>query len=188
MKRQRFRRQIARIDPRRLVFLDEAGANTSMGRSHAWIQRGTELVEPRPMNWGLNLTMIGAVRLRGWVSLGTMFKSANRVRFVAWLTRRLVPKLKRGDVVVMDNATAHHDSRVRSVLAAAGVRLLYLPPYSPDFNPIEPAWAIVKKHIRACAPRIAAALRRVARRARFRVRRDHIRAWFGHAGYLRRHE
>jgi transposase len=97
-----------------------------------------------------------------------------------------VPKLKRGDVVVMDNATAHHDPRVRSVLAAAGVRLLYLPPYSPDFNPIEPAWAIVKKHIRACAPRIAAALRRVARRARFRVRRDHIRAWFGHAGYLRR--
>jgi transposase len=167
------------------VFLDEAGANTAMGRSHAWILKGKELVEPRPMNWGLNLTMIGAVRRRGWVTLSTMFKTANRERFVRWLRRKLLPRLKRGDVLILDNATAHHDPRVRLLTEAAGIQLLYLPPYSPDFNPIEPAWALVKKVIRGSAPRTQLALRRAARRGRYRVRASHLRQWFAHSGYSR---
>lgn len=185
-KRRAFQRKIAHVSIHRLVFLDEAGANTSMGRSHAWIRRGQELIDPRPMNWGNNLTMIGALRRRGWITLGTMFKSANRERFVAWVRRRLLPKLKRGDVVVLDNATAHHDARVRSLVESVGATVLYLPPYSPDFNPIEPGWGLVKKQIRAGAPRTKVALRRVAHLARRRVTPRHCEGWFHHAGYRKR--
>jgi hypothetical protein len=85
-----------------------------MLRSHAWVRKGEELPAIRPMNWGPNLTMIGATRLHGWLALSTFFKTANRDRFVEWLTRVLVPKLAVSDVVVMDNAQAHHDSRVRN--------------------------------------------------------------------------
>lgn len=135
------------------------------------------------MNWGKNLTAIGAIRLNGWVVQSTLFATANADRFVHWLNKRLLPKLRRGDVLIMDNAQAHHDARVLTSCGARGVRLIYLPPYSPDFNPIEPGWAVQKQYVRACAPREKYALRRVVRRARHRVTRDHCRRFFEHAGY-----
>jgi transposase len=184
-KRRAFRRRIAKIPTRKLVFLDEAGANISMGRSHAWILRGHELVEPRPMNWGTNLTMIGAIRKAGWVTLSTLFKTANADRFVAWVRRRLAPRLRKGEVVVLDNAKPHHNPRVRESIEAVGASVLYLPPYSPDFNPIEPCWAIAKKHIRFVAPRSQTALRKAAHAGRHRVTPTHCAKFFRHSGYSR---
>jgi transposase len=166
------------------VFLDESGLNHSMARSHVWVKKGTEYVERTPMNWGTNLTLLGAIRLSGWVLLSSMFKTANGDRFVQWLKKKLLPKLRRGDVLIMDNLKAHHDERVRPLCRAAGIRLIYLPPYSPDLNPIEPGWALQKQHVRKHAPRDRVALRRVARRARYRVTPRHCRRWFEHAGYL----
>lgn len=179
-------RTVARIAVERLVFVDESGLNCSMTRSHVWVKRGTEYEERVPANWGKNLTLIGAVRLTGWIALGTMFATSNRERFTRWLQTRLLPKLRRSDVLVMDNATAHHAPAVARLCKAAGVRLLYLPPYSPDFNPIEPGWALQKQHVRKHAPRDPIALRRVARRARYRVTARHCRNWFAHSGYRAR--
>jgi transposase len=123
------------------------------------------------------------MRHTGWVVLQTMFATANANRFVAWLTRQLLPRLRRGDVLVMDNLPAHHDRRVAPACRRQGVRLLYLPPYSPDLNPIEPGWALQKQQVRKHAPRTADHLRRVARRARYRITPRHCRRWFAHAGY-----
>jgi transposase len=109
--------------------------------------------------------------------------SANRNRFVGWLKRKLLPKLRRGDVLVMDNLAAHHDARVVPVCTARGGRVLYQPRYSPDLNPIESGWALQKQHVRKHAPRTAEALRRIARRARYRVTCRHCRNWFKHCGY-----
>ena len=122
-------------------------------------------------------------RHTGWVGLRTMFATANADRFVTWLTRHLLPKLRCGDVLVMDNLRAHHDRRVALVCRRHGVRVLYLPPYSPDLNPIKPAWALQKQHVRKHAPRTADHLRRVARRARYRITPRHCGRWFAHAGY-----
>ena len=154
-----------------------------MSRSHAWVPRGTELEDRVPMNWGKNLTLLGAIRLAGWVVLTTMFATANSERFVAWFRTKLLPKLRTGDVVVLDNLRAHHDPRVVQAAAARGVRVIYLPPYSPDFNPIESGWALQKQQVRRVAPRHPVHLRRVARRARFRVTKAHCRNWFAHCGY-----
>jgi transposase len=165
------------------VFLDESGAHLAMGRSHAWLRRGTELIEPRPMNWGTNLTMVGAMRIDGWLTLATGWKAMDGPRFLAWVQRRLVPRLRRGDIVVLDNLGAHKTRAVREAIERAGATVRFLPPYSYDFNPIESGWALIKKRIRAVAPRTAAALRTTAQRARRAVRPDHCHHWFAHAGY-----
>lgn len=106
-----------------------------MARSHAWVKKGAEYIERTPTSWGKNLTLLGAMRATGWVLLSTMFATTNKERFVCWLGGGLLPRLHRGDV---------HDKRVVPLCAAYGVRVLYLPPYSPDFNPIEPGWALQK--------------------------------------------
>lgn len=157
--------------------------NLSMSRSHAWVKRGEEYIDRVPVNWGKNLTLLGAIRLSGWVQLSTIWATANRDRFVDWLSTKLLPKLNRGDVLVMDNLSAHKDPRVAPLCRERGVRVLYQPPYSPDLNPIEPAWALQKQHVRRYAPRAPEHLRRVARRARYRVTPNHCRAWFAKAGY-----
>lgn len=167
----------------RLVFLDESGMNVTMSRSHAWVKRGEEFIDRIPMNRGKNLTLMGAIRRRGWIVLSTILQTTNSDRFVAWLRKKLLPKLERGDVLVMDNLGAHHDPRVQPACTARGVRVLYLPPHSPDFSPIEPAWALQKQFVRKHAPRSHDALRRVARRARYRVTERHCHNWFLHAGY-----
>lgn len=165
------------------MFLDESGANLAMGRSHAWIPRGTELIEPRPMNWGANLTMVGAMRIDGWLTLSTGWHAMNTVRFTTWVRRRLVPRLRPGDIVVLDNLAAHKARAVRDLIEAAGATIQFLPPYSYDFNPIESGWALIKKRLRALAPRTALALRTAAQRARHVVRAEHCRNWMSHAGY-----
>jgi transposase len=175
--------KIRRIPYEKLVFLDESGLNLAMSRSHAWVKRGTEFIDRVPMNWGKNLTLIGAMRRTGWVILTTTYAKATKDRFVWWLRTKLLPKLNFGDVIVMDNLRAHHDARVAGICAARGVDVMYLPPYSPDFNPIESGWALQKQFVRRHAPRDKHALRKVAQRARYRVTPHHCSAWFEHCGY-----
>jgi hypothetical protein len=92
--------------------------------------------------------LLGAIRQRGWVTLQAMFATTNADRFVAWLTRQLLPRLRPSDVLIMDNLAAHHNARVRPACRARRVRLLYLPPYSPDLNPIELACGLVPMTVR----------------------------------------
>ena len=163
MKRAAFLRWVRRIDPQRLVFIDEAGANLAMGRSHAWVPRGTEYVEARPMNWGDNLTLVGAIRRDRWVTLRTRWRAMNKVTFLAWVRRQLVPHLQSGDIVLMDHLQAHKQPAVRARIEAGGATLRYLPPYSHDLNPIELAWGLVKRRIRRPPRRPAASLSSVVR-------------------------
>ena len=186
IQRQRaaFQRTIRAINPERLVAIDEAGVNIAMGRSHAWVPRGQVYVEARPINRGDNLTLMGAVRIGGWVTLGTCWRAMTRPVFLQWVETQLAPRLRRGDVVLLDNLPAHKSPRVQQLVEARGASVRFLPPYSYDFNPIEAAWGLIKKRIRAHAPRNTQALRRTACAARFAVRPHHCRAWFRHAGYV----
>jgi transposase len=154
-----------------------------MGRSHAWLPRGTVLVEPRPRNWGDNLTLVGAIRVDRWLTLSTAWGAMTAVRFADWVEHRLAPRLRAGDIVLLDNLTAHKPRRIRRIIEAVGATLRYLPPYSHDFNPIEPAWALIKKRIRTIAPRTGPVLRATAQRAYHVIRPRHCQNWFAHAGY-----
>ncbi len=158
--------------------------NIAMGRSHAWVQRGQEYVEPRPINWGDNLTLMGAMRLTGWVTLGTCWRGMTRPAFNRWVETHLAPRLHQGDVVLLDNLPTHKSAVAERLIRARGARVLFLPPYSYDLNPIEAAWGLIKKRIRKYGPRTATALRRTARAARHVVRPRHCQQWFHHAGYV----
>lgn len=156
-----------------------------MSRSHVWVPKGSEYIDPRAMDWGTNLTMIGAIRCRRWVTLGTHWRGTTRDRFLDWVARRLAPRLHPGDVVLMDRLPVHRTAGVRVLIEARGATLRLLPPYSPDFNPIEPAWGLVKKQLRTIAPRTSRHLRRAVHRARRVVTPRHCHQWFAHAGYVR---
>ena len=107
----------------------------------------------------------------------------NRKSFNRWVEKRLIPKLKPGDVIVLDNAQAHRDPTLPKILRSHRMRLEFLPPYSPDLNPIEPGWALVKKHIKRHAPRTHSALRKVAHAGRRQITEGHCAQWFSHSGY-----
>jgi transposase len=136
------------------------------------------------MNWGDNLTLIGAMRADRWLTLGTCWRGVTYGSFEQWVRTRLAPRLRPRDIVLLDNLNAHKSRVVRQLIEQRGATLKFLPPYSHDYNPIEPAWGLIKKRIRKHGPRTASALRRVACAARHVVRPHHCRQWFRHTGYV----
>jgi transposase len=167
----------------RLVFVDESGANTQMTRRYGRSPRGQRLVGPVPHGHYQTTTMIAAVRLTGpqapWLFDGAM----DGELFLAWVQQGLAPCLQRDDVVIMDNLATHKVAGVREAIAARGARLEYLPPYSPDFNPIEPMWSKVKQGLKSDAPRNARQLLHAASTAFAAVTPTDCQGFFLHAGY-----
>ena len=141
------------VDVEQLVFIDEAAANTRMSRSHRWVKKGEVAVARHPCGHWYSLTMVGAVTVNGWLTFTTSWQAMNKVRFIEWVRRRLAPRLKPGQIVVLDNLKPHHAPRVRELVEARGASLKFLPPYSPDLNPIEPCWALEKKELNRVAIR-----------------------------------
>jgi transposase len=135
------------------VFIDETWASTAMARRYGRARRGQRLVAAVPHGHGKTTTLIAALRHDG-LSAPCVFDGAiNGARFFAYVEQVLAPTLRAGDLVVMDNLAAHKVEGVRAAIAAAGAQVLYLPPYSPDLNPIEHAFAKLKALLRAAARR-----------------------------------
>ena len=137
----------------RLVFVDESGANTKMTRLRGRALGGRRLVARIPHGHYQTSTLISGMRLNGpcapWLFEGPM----NGEMFLAWVAQGLAPTLQKGDLVIMDNLATHKIRGIVEAIEAAGARLLYLPPYSPDFNPIENMWSKIKQILRSQAPR-----------------------------------
>lgn len=140
------------------VFLDESGSNLAMARMKARSPRGQRAHCDRPVNRGKNMTMLGAVRASGPVSLRTFEGAVNVERFDDFIENTLLPNLKPGDILVMDNLRVHYSERAQDLLEDAGVQILYLPPYSPDLNPIENVWSVLKHYLRGRGARCVADL------------------------------
>ena len=141
------------LDPRHLVFIDETGASTKMARLRGRARRGQRCRAPIPHGHWKTTTFTGALRLSGMTAPMVLDGPMNGAAFQAYLEQVLVPTLFPSDVVVMDNLPAHKGSAVRTAIEGAGARLLYLPPYSPDFNPIENAFSKLKAALRKAAAR-----------------------------------
>lgn len=132
------------LDPDRLVFVDETWASTNMARRYGRCPRGERLRMSVPHGHWKTTTFIAGLRNTGVVAPFVIDRPVNRLVFETWVERILVPDLHAGDVVVMDNLASHKGPQVRALIEAAGAELRYLPPYSPDFNPIENAFAKLK--------------------------------------------
>jgi transposase len=182
--RAAWRSLVARqIHAERLVFVDEMGANISLAPVYAWSRRGERAFARVPRNWGKNVTLLASMSLEGMGPCLAVEGSTTREVFEAYLEHVLVPSLRPGQVVVMDNLTAHKGERVRELIAGKGCELLYLPPYSPDFNPIEEAFAKLKALLRKAGARSREMLIEAMGRTLEMLTARDARNFFEHRGY-----
>ena len=177
-RRKEFTAKIGTIAPERLIFLDESGVTTSMTRFYARSLGGQRIHEATPGGHWKIMTVLGAMSLRGMIATMTIEAATDAEIFLAYVEQVLCPALRPGDVVVMDNLSSHKVSGVNKLIAAAGAEVLYLPPYSPDLNPIEKAWAKLKQMLRTAKARTKEELEQALAEALKLITAENAQAWF----------
>ena len=165
------------------MFLDESGASTQMTRNYGRAPRGDRVPEGTPNSHWSTLTMLAALTTQGLQAPMTIESPTDGDVFLAYLEQVLCPQLQPGQVVIMDNLSAHKVQGVREQIEARGARLIYLPAYSPDFNPIEQAWSKIKQSLRSAKARTLEALESAIAAALAAVTAENALAWFSHCGY-----
>ena len=177
-RRAEFLERIREIPPERLIYLDESGVTTQMTRLYARGLGGARIAEAAPQDHWKILTILGAMSTRGIIAAMTVEAATDADIFRVHVEEVLCPALRSGDVVVMDNLSAHKVDGVRQRIEAAGAELLYLPPYSPDLNPIEKAWSKLKQLLRAAKARTKEALDEAITELLPQITQDNAEAWF----------
>src|SRR5664280_117548 len=181
--REEWKREQAALDPDRLVFIDETGTNTAMTRLRGRCKRGERLIGHAPYGHRKTTTFVAGLRKNAITAPLVIDQAMNGEIFVAWLVQFLIPTLIAGDIVVMDNLPVHKILAVRALIEAAGAKLLYLPPYSPDLNPIEMAFAKLKALLRKAAERTVAGLWAKIGELLAEFSEGECANYFRHAGY-----
>lgn len=184
--RRRWMREQGMLDPARLVFLDETATSTNMVRLRGRCPRGQRLIAHVPHGHWKTITFVAGLRRRAVVAPLVLDGPMNATIFVTYLKECLAPKLKRGDVVIMDNLPVHRVAAVREVIEEAGAKLRYLPKYSPDLNPIEQAFSKLKAHLRKAAERTIPRLSRRIATLVAAFSRQECTNYFRYAGYASR--
>lgn len=189
MKRERrafadYRDDELRAVSDRLHFLDEFGAHLGMTRTYGRAAPGKRVVEATPDYSGPHYTVVATISLAGvaapWIFEGAM----NGSIFATYAQHELGPSLQADDIVIIDNLSAHKSAEAQACLEARGVQVVYLPPYSSDYNPIELCWAKIKQALRSAKARSFDALLEALRTALLSVSPEDINAWFRHCGYV----
>ena len=179
----RWRVHQPRLDPARLVFVDETWVKTNMTRSRGWSRRGTPLLAKAPHGHWQTMTFLAGLRHDRIVAPCVIDGPINGVSFTAWVSQFLVPTLKPGDIVIADNLGSHKGKPVRAAIRNVGAKLFFLPPYSPDLNPIEMVFAKLKTLLRRADERsIEATWRRIGDLLND-FSADECAAYLRHAGY-----
>ena len=175
--------EAAALAPNDLVFLDETGSHLGYTPTYARAPRGKRAYATAPRNPGENKTVIAALTRAGVGALMRFDGGMTSDRFIGYIRHVLAPTLRPGQVVIADNLRAHHTASARAAIEARGARLLFLPPYSPDFNPIEHTFSKVKQALRRAAARTDDALRAATWAAFATITQSDALGWFAHCGY-----
>jgi transposase len=174
----------ATVDPSRLVFVDEMGIHTSLAPLYGYSRKGERVRLEVPRNRGKNTTLLASITPSGMGETMAVEGSTDREVFEAYVEHALAPTLlEAGQVVIMDNLPAHKPTRVRELIEERGCELIYLPAYSPDFNPIEEAFAKIKGILRRVGARTKGALVEALGKALSAVSAQDAQGYFEHAGY-----
>jgi transposase len=171
------------MDFNRFKFIDESGVNLAMTRLYGRAPRGERACGSVPINYGSNLTIIGALGTAGLDAMMTVDGATDGEIFRVYVGEMLCPTLQAGDIVVMDNLGAHKVSGIREAIEGRGAKLIYLPPYSPDLSPIERCWSKIKTVLRAKGARTRRALESAIKKALSTITESDALAWFAHCGY-----
>ena len=183
--RRAWREEAAQRDAQRYVFIDETGTHIALTRLYGWAPHDQRAIGTVPRNHGKNTTLVAALTPDGlqapWLIEGAM----NTETFDWYVREQLAPRLRPGQVVVLDNLSAHTAASIRAAIEARGCELLFLPPYSPDFTPIEQAFSKITAILRGLGARTKEALWEALRVAVEAITPADALAWFAHAGYAR---
>jgi transposase len=174
---------MAEINPDDLVFVDESGIATDMVRLYARAEGGERAHGTVPNRHHHRLTLLGGLSTTGLVAMMTIEAATNQDVFLAFVCAVLVPELRPGQIVVLDNLSPHKAPAVRKAIEDAGCQVKFLPPYSPDFSPIEPCWGKLKTLLRGIGARTIDALQDALVSTMDRVSVTDARNWFTHCGY-----
>jgi len=183
-KRAAWRERTRGIEPGRFVWVDETGSDLGLTRTHSRAPRGQRAFGDVPHRRGRNRTLITALTLDGFGPGLLLDEAIDRTTFDGYIRHRLAPTLTPGQIVVVDNLKVHYSDRARAAIEARGAQLWYLPPYSPDLNPIEEAFSKVKASLRTAAPRTLADHSTATWAALGTITAQDTAGWFAHAGYL----
>jgi transposase len=185
MQRESFSAQTAQWLMEHVRFLDETGAWLGMTRRYAWAEAEQRVAEGVPTHYGASYpwTLVATIGLHGLQAPWLLKGALDGVAFVAYVTEALAPTLQAGDIVVLDNAAAHKMKAAREAVEARGARWAFLPPYSPDLNPIELCWSKVKGLLRRAKARTADELLDAVQQALLAVSQTDIVHWMQHCGY-----
>lgn len=183
-QRKKWGKKTSAVDPHRFVFIDESGAKTNMTRIRGRCQGGGRLYDSAPAGRWETTTMIGSIRLDGSVAPMVVEGPTDSAVFRAYIKHVLVPTLRKGDIVVMDNLSSHKGAEIEAMIQEVGAELWYLPPYSPDFNPIEKMWSKVKEFLRGSKARCTEELYEAVRGALDKVASSDAQSWFESCGYV----
>jgi transposase len=174
---------MAAVDPADLVFLDESGVTTSMTRLYGRAPKGQRVPDTVPHGRWKVLTILGALSAQGVTAAMTVEAATDGEVFRCYIEQVLAPQLRPGQVVILDNLSAHFVPGIQELIEARHCRLRYLPPYSPDLNPIEQAWSKLKTQLRAAKARTREALEQAVAEGLQAISAQDARAFFGHCGY-----
>ena len=185
VKRQRakFKKEVATLDVERFKFLDESGVNLSLTRLYGRAAPDQRVVESTPLPSGARTTTLAVIDSTGITAPLVLSGAVNGNIFYSYLEQCVVPTLKSGDILFMDNLSAHKVAGIESLIEACGAHLIYLPPYSADFNPIELAWSKVKTILRRLKARTFPDLIKALKQALLSITSQDVRGWFAHCGY-----
>lgn len=175
--------ELAALDPAQLVFVDESGTNLAMTPRYGRAPRGQRVVGPAPRNHGPNTTLIAALRQDGLPAAMTVEGAMDRDAFDVFVAQVLVPALTPGQTVIWDNLSVHKSATAQQLIEAAGCQVRFLPPYSPDFAPIEQAFSKLKTLLRRTQARTRAALDEAITAGLATITATDARGWFAHCGY-----
>jgi transposase len=182
-KRRRFQKKVAELEVKRFKFLDESSVNIDLTRLYGRAAPDQRVVESVPQPSGPQTTTLAVI---GWTGISAplvLSGAVNGTVFYGYLKQCVVPTLEPGDILFMDNLSAHKVTGLEELIRSCGAHLIYLPPYSPDFNPIELAWSKVKTILRRLKARTFPDLIEALRQALLAITPQDIQAWFAHCGY-----
>jgi transposase len=169
---------------RRLRFVDESGANVTLARRYGWAPRNERCPGAVPRNYGHNLTLIASLSLDGLEAPMLLEGAVDSIAFACYVEQVLVPTLRPGELVLLDNLSVHKQAPIRAMIEAAGCRVLFLPSYSPDFNPIELAFSKIKAYLRRVGARTQETLEAAIANAIDLITGPDANGYFRHCGYV----
>ena len=178
-----FQKEVAELDVKRFKFLDESSVNMSLTRLYGRAAPDQRVVDSTPQPSGAPTTTLAVIGWTGVTAPLLLSGAVNGTVFYSYIEQCVVPTLQSGDILFMDNLSAHKVAGLEELIQACGAHLIYLPPYSPDFNPIELAWSKVKSILRRLKARTFPDLIEALKQALLAITPQDIHAWFAHCGY-----